>query len=235
MRQAGLWTCTVVFAWGCANPNTYATPRSLPQGAATFVVAPEVSAFGGERRGSSDFGRVVPVPPTVGIRYGLSDEVDLGARLVNLTAPSADVKWNFLRSPAFDAAVAPGLQLYVVPGVGESDVSENVSEDMPVVIVHAPVLLGFNVAPAVSIIPSVGLSYAFAKAPPAAASDIELSQVLTGPFGRLGLALDLRLGERFALHPELTVLRGFAESEGFLVMTGGLGLVFGGLPEYDNP
>lgn len=235
MWRALFSSCAAVLACGCANPNTYATPRSLPKGAATFLVAPEVSAFSGELRGSSDFARVLPTLPTVGIRYGLSDEVDVGARLANLTTTSADVKWNFLRSPAFDAAVAPGLQLYVVPGVGDSDVSENVSDDIPVAILHAPLLLGFNVSPVFSVITSVGLSYGFAEVPSNAASDIELSQVLSGLFGRLGLAFDLRLSESFALHPELTVLRGFGDSEGFLVMTGGLGFVFGGLPEYGDP
>lgn len=226
--------CAAVAYCGCVNPNTYATPRSLPKGAATLTVAPELSGYGGELRGNFGFGDVLPVLPTLGIRYGLSDVVDVGARLANLTAASADVKWNFLRSPTFDAAVAPGFQFYFVPNVGASDVSEYVSEDMPVPILHAPVLLGFNVAPTFSIIPSVGLSYGFAEIAPRGATAIEISQVITGPFGRVGLALHLRLSERFALHPELTVLRGFGESEGFFVMTGGLGFVFGGLPEYEN-
>jgi hypothetical protein len=56
--------------------------------------------------------------------------------------------------------------------------------------------------------------------------------VLHGLFARAGLGLDLRVTPRFALHPELTLLRSFGDSEGFLVFTGGLGLVFGRFAEY---
>jgi hypothetical protein len=216
---------------GCANPNTYTTPRSLPPGKATFTVAPEISGFGGSLRGASDFARALPIAPTVGLRYGLGEGVDVGARLASLTA-SADLKWNFLRSQLFDVALVPGFQFYVVPRVGSSDVEENVSRDMPVTLLHAPVLLGFNVAPNFSIIPSLGVSYGLADRLPYAASDIDSSQVLRELFARAGLGLDVRLTPGFALHPELSVLRGVGDMDGFLVFTGGLGLVFGSLAEY---
>ncbi|MEO8182651.1 MAG: hypothetical protein ABI895_27780 [Deltaproteobacteria bacterium] len=230
-RELGWRLCFTLLLAACVNPNTYTTPRSLPPGAATFTVAPEVSGFGGSLNGAWDFGRTLPIPPTLGFRYGLSESVDFGARVASLTA-AGDLKWNFLRSQLFDLAVVPGFQLYVVPNVGASDVSENVSQDMPVALLHAPVLLAVNLTPNFSIVPSLGVSYSLAEQPPSAASDIELSQVLYGLFGRAGLGLDLRVTPSFALHPELTLLRGFGDSEGFLVFTGGLGLVFGRLAQY---
>lgn len=217
---------------GCVNPNTYTVPRALPRGEAQFLVAPEVSGFGGTLPGSGDLTRVLPVPPTIGVRYGLSDDWDIGGRLSNLAAASADLKWNPLVSRSFDLALDPGLEFYVLSGIGSSDVDSPSDETRAVLMVNLPVLLGFNVSPSITLMPSLGLSYAVAREPPDAASDIELSQVPHGLFARAGLGIDFRLGASFALHPELTVLHGVDELEDYFLFTGGLGIVFGSLPRY---
>jgi hypothetical protein len=175
---------------------------------------------------------LLPVAPTAGFRYGLLDEVDVSVRWAYLTNTSGDIKWNFLKSPKFDAAFAPGVQWYLVPDVAETEDGNSFEDDEHVVLVHAPFLLGFNINPEVSIIPSVGVTYGFADTPAPDADELEQSQVLVGPFGRLGVGARFRVARRFAVHPELTVLRGFGDSEGMFVFTGGLGLVFGRLPEY---
>jgi hypothetical protein len=218
----------------CANPNLYAVPRTVEQNHLEFVVAPEVTGFGGSRPGESagTFERLVPALPTVGVRYGLSDRVDIGGRLSNLLTTSGDIKWNPIRSPSFDLAIAPGVQFYSVFGIGNSDVEDRTDDSRPVFIVHVPVLAGINLSRSFILVPTIGLSYAIAKAPPASASDIEQSQVIQGAFLRAGLGIDLRLIEHLAVHPEFTVMRGFTEMDGYMLYMGGVGFVFGRLPAY---
>jgi len=232
-RRASIFALTFALGVGaCVNPNTYGVPRTVEKNKLEFIVAPEVSGFGGELDGSSDFARVVPALPTVGVRYGLSERWDIGGRFSNVTGTSGDIKWNAIRTPAVDLALDPGVQLYRVVGVGSSDVEDPSDEAITVFIVHLPLMFGFNLGKSVSIVPTFGVSYAVAPEPPPGASDIELSQIVHGAFGRAGLGMDFRLSSAVALHPEVSLLRGIGEMDGFLVYMAGLGFVFGHLPEY---
>jgi hypothetical protein len=223
----GLLAC-----WGCANPNLYTVPRTVPKNELQVVVAPEVTGFGGSKPGASDFDRLVPALPTVGVRYGLSDNVDIGGRLSNILTTSGDIKWNPIRSPAFDLAIAPGAQIYQVQDVGDSDVDAATEASRTVFIANLPLLLGLSLSRSVVVVPTVGVSYALAKEAPASASDIEQSQVIRGAFLRAGLGIDLRLIENVALHPEFTVMRGVTQMDGYMLYMGGIGFVIGHLPEY---
>lgn len=218
--------------WGCVNPNLYTVPRTVPKNELQVVVAPEVTGFGGSQPGASDFDRLVPALPTVGVRYGLSDKVDIGGRLSNVLTTSGDIKWNPLRSPAFDLSIAPGVQFYQVQGIGNEDVDDAADASRTVFIAHLPLLLGLNLSRSVVLVPTVGISYALAKEAPVSASDIEQSQVVRGAFLRAGLGIDLRLIEHVALHPEFTVMRGISEMDGYMLYMGGIGFVIGNLPEY---
>jgi hypothetical protein len=223
----GLLAC-----WGCANPNLYTVPRTVPKNKVQVVVAPEVTGFGGSLPGASDFDRLVPALPTVGVRYGLSDNVDIGGRLSNLLTTSGDIKWNPIRSSAFDLAIAPGAQFYQVQGVGDSDVDTPTDTSRTVFIANLPLLLGLNLSQSVVVVPTVGISYAIADEAPASASDIEQSQVIRGAFLRAGLGINLRLIENVALHPEFTLMRGVTQMDGYMLYMGGIGFVIGHLPEY---
>jgi hypothetical protein len=215
----------------CANPNLYAVPRTVEKNRIEIVVAPEVTGFGGSQPGASDFDRLVPALPTVGVRYGLSDHVDLGGRLSNLLTTSGDIKWNPIRSSVLDLAIAPGIQFYQVFGVGNSDVDDP-TDSRSVFIAHLPLLAGINLSRSVIVVPTVGISYAIAKEAPSSASDIEQSQVIRGAFLRAGLGIDLKLIERLAVHPELTLMRGISQMDGYMLYMGGVGFVFGRLPKY---
>lgn len=219
-------------ASACANPNLYTVPRTVPKNELAFLVAPEVYGFGGSLPGASDFDRLVPALPSVGVRYGLSDEVDIGGRFSNILTTSGDIKWNPIRTPTLDVAFGAGAQFYQVVGVGDSDVSESSDESEPVFILHAPVLFGLNLSRSFSVVPTVGVSYALAREVSSAASDIEQSQVIRGAFLRGGLGVDLRLGEHLAIHPEVTVMRGVTQMDGYLLYMAGVGFTFGRLPEY---
>jgi hypothetical protein len=240
-RQKGRWLAFArrlggwlpVAATSCANPNLYAVPRPIEKNRLEFVVAPEVTGFGGSQPGStgSEFERLVPALPTIGVRYGLSDDVDLGGRLSNVLTTSGDIKWNPIRSPAFDLAIAPGVQFYSVFNVGDDEGGE-ADEDRPVFIAHLPLLAGINLARSFILVPTIGISYAIAREPPPSASDIEQSQVIRGAFVRAGLGFQLQLIDRLAVHPEFTVMRGFTQMDGYMSYMGGVGFVFGQLPEY---
>ncbi len=224
----------LVFLLGsaCANPNLYTVPRTVPKNELQFVVAPEVYGFGGSLPGASGFDRLVPALPTVGVRYGLSDNVDIGGRFSNILTTSGDIKWNPIRTPTLDVAFGVGAQFYQVVGVGDSDVADPTNESEPVFIMQLPVLFGLNLSRSFSLVPTAGISYAFASEVPAAASDIEQSQVIRGAFLRGGLGLDFRLGDHLALHPEVTVMRGVTQMDGYLLYMAGVGFIFGRLPEY---
>ncbi len=55
----------------------------------------------------------------------------------------------------------------------------------------------------------------------------------TGAIARLGVGADFRIVPGFALHPELTLLRGFG-GENTIDYIAGIGLVFGAMPSYDD-
>ena len=221
--------CLALLGWlaGCANPNTYTTARSLPPNHAVFSIAPEAYGFGGTREGTTDFsGGTIPVVPSLGLRVGLTESVDVGVRANNLASLSGDVKWNFQRSQWFDAAIMPGVQVYDVPRIGTGD------ENRTVALLHAPLILDLNVTRAISFVPTLGVSYGFAETPPPDAEDLEIGQVLDGLYGRFGLGINLRVGKGFALHPEVTFLRQLEGDDTFFVYTAGLGFVFGKMPEF---
>jgi hypothetical protein len=220
-------------ALSCANPNLYAVPRPIEKDRLEFVVAPEVTGFGGSADDptASDFERLVPALPTIGVRYGLADDVDIGGRLSNVLTTSGDIKWNPIRSSAFDLAIAPGVQFYSVFNVGD-DEGGDADEDQPVFIAHLPLLAGINLSRSFIVVPTIGVSYALAREPPASASDIEQSQVIRGAFMRAGLGFQLQLIDRLAVHPELTIMRGFTQMDGYMLYMGGIGFVFGQLPPY---
>jgi hypothetical protein len=203
---------------GCAAPNLYTTPRSIPAGEHVGFVAPqlvqrpdEVDAAGNEV--SFHYAALF------GGRVGLWKRVDVGAR-TNLGSAAFDVKWNAIRGERFDLALDLGVQF--LPTTRYLDL---------------PVLLGINVSDSISILPSTGLTLGQGHEPDLqhGATYIDSSEEEPPAAGRLflraGLALQLRFTPRFAVQPELTYLalseRGTPTHD---FLTAGLGFCFGAQP-----
>lgn len=206
---------------GCASPNLYSTPRTTPEGDVSHALALE--GFGGshtyrDMHGIERTATVfVPTLPTYQLRYGVSDDIDVGVRLANMTSLATDLKLNPVRSRRFDLAIAPGAQWI---SVSANDVSVHTF------YFHAPLLLGLNVSEEVSLVASPGATYALVTGALSGKGDVRASD---GVFARFGLGINVRAGRAFAIHPEVTVMRAFT-AESPLIYAFGLGFQFGRLP-----
>jgi hypothetical protein len=140
---------------GCPNPNTYGTPRTTPVGRVQHTLAAE--GFGATfeqpivrsdgSTGTRSDGGTLPNFPSYHLRVGVADEVDVGVKVLNMSAIGADVKWNFIKGDTFDMAAVPGFQVFhfSTNNVGITQFWGNL-----------PLLFGINVSDSVTIVPSVG-------------------------------------------------------------------------------
>jgi hypothetical protein len=216
---------------GCPNPNTYTVPRTLDPGKLQVLVAPEVIGLTANAPCVNNSGQttncsesaVLPMVPTVGIRYGAVERFDFGIRIPNLDSLAADGKIQLLRGP-FDIALDPGLQFFyiAVNNVGAG-----------VVYFHLPVLLGVNLNEMLSIVASPGVTYTVATATATGASGTQAGATSTGLSARLGLGLNIRVAKNLSLQPEVTVLKGFGDAN-LLLWVGGIGFNIGAQPNYSD-
>jgi hypothetical protein len=219
---------------GCPNPNTYTTPRTLDPGTVQWQVAAEgigvdykVSNGSTDSKGNpvkTDVLAGLPTIPTFGVRFGAAEGLEIGLRLPNGEPFAADTKIRLLKGP-FDVALDPGTQLYMGSANGNA---------FAVVYVHAPVLLGFNFSQNVSFVLSPGLAYANNAASNVVATGVAGASTAAGFMARLGVGFDFRVSRRFAVQPEVTLMRQFTGSEDLLLCVGGIGFNFGTQPDYSD-
>jgi hypothetical protein len=225
---------------GCPNPNTYTTPRTLNQGDLQLQVAAE--AFGASFNQTVPNQNVgthtetasvfTPVLPTVGVRYGLADGFELGARVTNLDSLSLDGKIRLIKG-TFDLAVDPGVQGYYLSVSGSDAANQTTNSSAAVFYFHVPVLLGLNLSEATSIVLSPGFTYGAATTSITSGNNTQQAGGATGVMGRLGAGVDIRLSKKFALHPEITFIKSFTDSEALLYLFG-LGFNIGAQPDFSD-
>jgi hypothetical protein len=225
---------------GCPAPNTYTTPRTLDRGDLQWQAA--VEGFG------ASFHQEVPnsnigthtetvsaftlTPPTFGVRYGVAEGFELGARLANLDSLALDGKIRLLKG-TFDVAVDPGLQAYYL-SVAASDASnQSVSQNAAIFYFHVPLLLGYNFSEAVSLVLSPGFTYGLATKSITAGNNAQQAAGASGVMARIGLGLDVRVAKKLAIHPEVTILKSFTDSEALLYLFG-FGFNIGAQPNYSD-
>ncbi len=219
---------------GCPNPNTYTTPRTLDPGTVQSQVAGEgmgvdykVSHGSTDSSGNpikTDVLAGLPMLPTLGVRFGVAEGLEIGLRLPNGEPFAIDTKIRLLKGP-LDVALDPGLQLYL------ASVNNN---SFAALYLHAPVLLGFNLSRNVSLVLSPGLAYAENTGTNVYATGVAGSSTAAGFMARLGVGFDFRVNRRFAVHPEVTLMRQFTGSEDLLLCVGGIGFNFGAQPDYSD-
>jgi len=212
---------------GCPSPNIYGTPRTLAPGAITHTFAFEANHYSGQYPAASGTGttsRLEPsIPVTYMLRAGVAEQIDLGVRIGDLSSLGLDVKGNFLRSKVIDLAVDPGAQMLPLLG------------DRGHAMVHAqvPLLVGINFSRAASLVVSPGIAYV---APfDAVSTESDRVRILgeAGLRGRLGLGVNMRFSNFFALQPEVTTIRSFDSTKATIVAIG-LGFSLGQLPSFDD-
>jgi hypothetical protein len=173
-----------------------------------------------------------PTLPSVGVRYGLVDGFELGARVSNLDSLSLDGKIRLLKG-VFDIAVDPGLQGYYLSVSGSDAANQTTNSSAAIFYFHLPILLGLNVSEAVSLVLSPGFTYGAATTSITSGSNTQQAAGSTGVMGRLGAGVDLRLSKKFALHPEITFLKSFTDTEALLYIFG-IGFNIGAQPDYSD-
>jgi hypothetical protein len=210
---------------GCPSPNVYQTPRTTPKGKTSHTLSAEAFAFvdTDETSGERDV-QSAPLPPSYTARFGLSREVDLGVRLANMMSLlGVDVKWNFVRGETVDVAVAPAFHwaswVQALNGV-----------DSQIAHLHLPLLIGINVAEPLSVVVVPGITYGHG-------SDSSFGRSIgdgaDGVLARLGFGINARITRKFAIQPEVTLLRPFSDNK-VQVYTLGFGFNFGALPRFDD-
>jgi hypothetical protein len=101
---------------------------------------------------------LLPTTPTLGVRAGLTDRIDVGARLPNLLSAALDAKINLLRGQ-LDISVNPGLQWYE----WTSEDEDSVLGTGTVVYLQAPLLVGYNASTALTLMGTIGPAISFGR------------------------------------------------------------------------
>ncbi len=207
------------FLTGCPNPNSYGTPRTIPKGTVQHTVALEGIRFSAENRSGDESSFTSPTLPTYQLRYGVSDDVDFGVRVANLSLPGVDLKWNFLRGD-IDLAVAPGVQATYL-SLSRTSIFMS--------YFNLPLMVGFNVGRDVTVFVNPGITYLLAAGDNS--SDRKGVVTASGVAATVGVGVQFRTSKIFAVTPQVSGMRFFNDADN-LVLVFGLGFNFGSQPEY---
>ena len=182
---------------GCPTASSLSSARTLDRGAVEVTVAPTV--INGIALGQNDDGQttssVVGVPSAEAhIRYGISDRVEIGAKLY-LGGFAGHLKLGLIRSETAD----DGFNLSFDPGLSYAGIGAG-GVGVGVVYLYLPVLAGYRFG-------GHELTFGPRLVPVLAGVTVGSGSgngmvVLGG--GSLGISL--RLGDSFRLHPELSLL-----------------------------
>ncbi len=236
LRFAGC-AAAAAFLPGCPNPDLYTTPRTIDPGTVQFQVALEGigATYNGTQTTTTNTANpttqtqqvsesfFLPMVPTVGVRVGLADGLELGARIPNLDSLAADLKVRLLKG-TLDLAIDPGLQGFYL-SVG--DVGGGI------LYFHVPLLVGFNVSKSVSLVATPGIGFAVATLSSDGGNSSQQVAGTTGVLGRLGFGVNFRLSKKFSIQPEVTFMKAFADTDA-LIYVFGLGFNIGAQPDYSD-
>jgi hypothetical protein len=221
--------------FGCPNPNTYTTPRTIGSGNFQHSLAAEAWGFSiptsqANYASGETLSATFPTLPTYTLRIGIGDSWEIGARVANMTSLGTDVKWNFLKSSGIDLAIDPAFQIFQLSASDGSGTDET----LRVAYLHVPILVGVNLSRTVSLVFTPGVTRGFVSGTATSTNNgTDQASATTGAIGRFGLGVDFRLTPGFALHPEITFLRGLG-TDNTLIYMAGLGFNFGAMPNYDD-
>lgn len=235
--RCGVFLAIVFFLLpGCPNPNLYSTPRTVSPGRFSHTVALEGFGYVGEEEIPDDpktpaneahlerRSGYTPSLPSYLFRYGLTDNLDIGLHLHNVSSLGLDFKWNPVRG-IFDFALDPAFQYFTIAGT--TNQKQNITGH--VFYFHAPILLGINPSEWFSIVMTPGMSYGL-KTGQLAGEDT--ASTTRGALFRGGLGFQFRVWDNFAVHPEVTVLKAL-EGPGISFSTG-IGFNFGSIPGFED-
>jgi len=242
-RRIAHWALPVAVCalTGCPNPNLYTVPRTLDPGDLQLGVAGEVYGFttklttpatGTTPPSTQTAFGATPMLPSVAARYGLAEGLDVGVRLENFLSLGGDLKIRLLRGTV-DLAADPGTELMYLSVTTTNPNGSRAADTAGVFYLHGPLLVGINLSDIVSLVASPGVAYAIATNAVPVATHAEQAGDSTELLARLGLGADFRLTRHFAVHPEVTCMKGFTSTE-TLICVGGVALISGAQPDYSD-
>lgn len=206
---------------GCPMTSTWTSPRTTPDGTVSHTIgvetmgivdkeAQDLNADGDTADAFEDSGTVFApfVFPAYIFRIGLGDRFDLGLKGSTAGTLQADFKFQIIKTPAFDLALDPSVQLSLIN------------------YASLPVLFGINLGESFSIYlgPRATWVFVFTKGETTVASGFAVG-------GTVGFRISP--SRSFSLYPEITWFRSLdADANGSLA-TVGIGFSFGsGQPDY---
>lgn len=198
----------VCLAAGCLSSNRFDTARTLAPGDISHAVSVN---FYPARNGNDATLSFLPLP-AYGVRVGVADGFDVGARLLLAGHVHLDLKYAPVRTKYFDLAIVPGgfAQLY----------PSRDSRNDDTVLYGGQVLAMANInLREVSLVPSIGPGVVYAPS---------LSDA--SAFVRAGLGLALRLSS-VTLQPEISTVYDPAR-ETTVDVTVGMAVVFWDRPTF---
>jgi hypothetical protein len=243
--RVGAICAAAALCTGCPNPQIYGTPRTTPVGKVQHTAAvegfgysvkyptPTATAADPNPVARASQSGTAPNLPTYALRVGVHDRVDIGARVSNLTSIGADVKWNFIKGDTFDMAAVPGFQVFHISASGGNGDTAGYTQ----FYVNLPLVFGINLSDAVTVVPTAGMTWGNNSASVVADDGTEAASSVDGIMLRGGLGFNFRISPKFAMQPEITVLKFLNKSEdaSVLLYLFGLGFNFGALPVYGTP
>ena len=206
--------CTTPLLSGCLSLGLVQSAQTLPRGEVHHQFGLEWFRVSSEEGGAEPF--VLPFAmPFYGLRAGITDGVDLGFRTnVTFSNVGFDVKLQPLDTEHFDIAIDPTIQYAWQWGLA-----------------HLPLLIGLGITDRLQVVLSGRASYVF---PLVDSSDPGALETVFGTSSQGmiggGVGVYAQVSDRFALVPEVQVIRGFGETDP-LTVSFTLGFTFGDQPD----
>ena len=158
--RIGFLAASSMVLFGCPNPNTYTTPRTIGMGHLQGSAAVETWGFYIPTTSASyapaERSAIYLVPPTFTLRLGLGASWEIGARASNMSSLGGDIKWNFLKSSRIDLAIDPAYQIYQV-----SETDGSGTDQTHFSYLNVPLLVGVNLSRTVSLLFTPGATWGF--------------------------------------------------------------------------
>jgi len=214
---------------GCPSLSTMQTPATVPKGEVRLGMGLESVGF--SEKDANGNVKTDTVPQfEFNARYGLTDNVDVGAKLY-LLGLEVGGKYQFAKGD-FEAAIAPAVS-YISVTVSDSGSNGN-GDTLRVAYLHLPLLLGYKLTDSLELAFGPKALYVIASGTVSDStnqSSATSSGLMAGGFA----SIQLRLGKAFWLAPEINVYKPFAEGASGVIWQGGLALLFGGAPPAMGP
>jgi hypothetical protein len=221
MKRLVVGILGLLFLAACPSLSTLQTPSTVPKGDIRFGI-------GAEAIGISSGSESVTLPQIeFNARYGLTDNLDIGAKLY-LVGVEGGIKYQFLRGP-LDIAVAPAAS-WISFSASSDTGSGTDKSSFSIVYLHAPLLFGYNASDTVTIGFGPKFLYAIASGSASDSGGAKASATNTGAMVGGFINLPLRIGNAFWIAPEINVYKPIGSDVSGLLWQGGLAFLFGGPP-----